>query len=498
MRALGLLSLLAACHSFDPPGQSAQSAHPVSNAGTGSFYPLGTTVTLDGTRSSAPDGAPLTYSWSVTQRPGGSTAAPVDPSAVTTTFVLDQLGTFRFQLLVSDDTGITDTSDLRIVSTGAITAIDAGSNATVPWLATAQLAGTVSTAPNEAATYSWSFLSQPNGSTSVIKNGDTLRPTFFADAAGTYVLALDATVGDEVREDTVSIDVNGNVGVAIGSGAVAYAYSTYADRILYVHDVGHAELVEVDPATGTKAVLNVGAFTPTSVAVDQTAEYVAIGGLGKIGTADLQHLTATGVYSVPGCTAKSVAMESQSADCLPFDGSTTPISSVNLITSAVTQTPCPVNSPEIAVQGGVWYLVDDTSPDLYVYSGPSKTHITHAGIAPPVIPLGTSFPSVFTGNGLVFDSFSESLLYTLPVPTRVSAGGAQRALNGELAVLAGSALKVFGPTGNSEPPLLMSAVMPPLNGMTSTTKLVAYSADGHRLIVVAGTSAGDVAYTVPR
>ena len=47
-------------------------------------------------------------------------------------------------------------------------------------------------------------------------------------------------------------------------------------------------------------------------------------------------------------------------------------------------------------------------------------------------------------------------------------------------------------------PLELSAVIPPVNGMPPTTKLVAYSADGHRLIIVAGNASGDVAFTVPR
>jgi hypothetical protein len=501
MRALAILTLLAACHGFDPPGQVVESAHPLSNAGTGSFYPLGTTVTLDGSRSSAPHDTPLTYSWSVVQRPIGSTAAPVDPGAATTSFVLDQLGTFWFRLVVSDDAGNSDSSDLRIVSTGAITGIDAGPDATVSWLDTVQLAGAVSTVPGKTVTYSWSFVSQPTGSTTVIQNGDTLRPTLFADAAGTYVLALDATVGDEVREDTVSIDVNGDVGVPLGTGVVAYTYSTYLDRIIYVHDVGHAEVVEVNPATGgAQAALDVGAFTPRSIAVDPTGEYVAIAGLGKIAAIDLQHFTLWSQNDVPGCTAKHVAIPNLvRVDCFPADGSIEPISSVNLTTGAVTQIACPVKYPDIALSGGALYMVDGASPQFYSFEDDPLlviAHVSHAGIAPPVIAINTSFPSAITGNGLALDADSGSLLYDLQMP--VSAGASQKGANGELALVSGSVLKVFQTAASGPPPLKLSAVLPPVNGTPPTTKLVAYSADGHRLIVVAGTTGGDVAYTVPR
>ena len=500
MKELGILALLAACHGFELPGQPVESAHPIANAGTGSFYPLGTTVTLDGSRSFDPDDKPLTYSWSVEQHPDGSTTAPVDPSAAMTTFMLDQLGTYGFRLVVTDDAANTDSSDLLVVSTGAITGVDAGPDATVSWLATVQLAGTVSTVPGKTATYSWSIVSQPVGSTAQIQSGDTLRPTFLADAVGTYVVALDANVGYEVREDTVSIKVKA-VGVSLGTGVVAYTYSTYRDRIIYVHDVGHAEVVAVDPASGAvQAAVNVGAFTPKSIAVDQTGEYVAIAGPGKVATVDLQPFVATSLANVPGCTAKHVAIPSypQTVDCFPADGTIEPISSVNLQTSVVTHIACPLQYPDIALSGGILYMVDGASPKFDTFqSDPliAIAHVSLAGVAPPVIPVNTSFPYAITGNGIALDSFSGAKLFDLQMP--VSAGASQKAPSQEFALVSGSVLKVFGATSMGQS-LKLSAVLPPVNGMMPITKLVAYSADGLRLIVVAGTNAGDVAYTVPR
>jgi hypothetical protein len=165
----------------------------------------------------------------------------------------------------------------------------------------------------------------------------------------------------------------------------------------------------------------------------------------------------------------------------------------------VTHIACPVQYPYIALAGGALYMVDGATPQFYEFeSNPLLvgTHVTRAGLAPPVIPIYTNFPSALTGNGLVLDSGSGTLLYDLQMP--ISAGGAQKTINGELAIVSGSTLKVYGSTGNTAPPLALSAVLPPVNGMAPTTKLVAYSADGHRLIVVAGTAAGDIAYTVPR
>ena len=80
------------------------------------------------------------------------------------------------------------------------------------------------------------------------------------------MLELDASVGDEVREDSVTIAATGD-GVAMATGSAAYTYSTTIDRILYAHDVGHAELVKADPTTGAKTTLALGAFIPRSISI---------------------------------------------------------------------------------------------------------------------------------------------------------------------------------------------------------------------------------------
>jgi hypothetical protein len=310
MRALAILVLVTSCNSFDAPAQPLARAHPIANAGTGSSYALGATVALDGSHSFDPGGTITEYRWTITQRPNGSTAMPTDPNAAVTTFVPDQFGTYRLQLKVTDDAQNTDTSDVRVVATGAITSIDAGPDGTVLWLDTAQLAGTVSLVTGQTATYSWSFMSRPPGSMATLANATTLNPTFVADATGTYIIALDVAVGDDVREDTVMIEAT-HGGVSLGAGGVAYAYAKQIDRIVYVHDVGHAEVVEVDPMTGTQLALDVGAFTPRSLSIDPNNQILAVGGLGTVATVAVANLSAFVLISsksAPGCTAKHVTV----------------------------------------------------------------------------------------------------------------------------------------------------------------------------------------------
>jgi hypothetical protein len=76
---------------------------PVANAGPDQTVLMGDAVTLDGSASSDVDGDPLTFSWSFSSVPAGSTAALDTADPVHPTFLVDVAGTYVVQLIVNDN-----------------------------------------------------------------------------------------------------------------------------------------------------------------------------------------------------------------------------------------------------------------------------------------------------------------------------------------------------------------------------------------------------------
>jgi hypothetical protein len=73
------------------------------------------TVTLSASGSD-PDGGTVTYMWTVTSRPTGSTSTPASPRSATTSFYLDAAGTYTVRFCATDDEGETACCDVTVVS----------------------------------------------------------------------------------------------------------------------------------------------------------------------------------------------------------------------------------------------------------------------------------------------------------------------------------------------------------------------------------------------
>ena len=180
---------------------------PVAHAGPDQTVNVGNTVTLNGSASSDVDGNPLTFAWSLTTRPAGSSAVISSPTAVTPTFVADVAGQYVAQLIVNDGT-VNSAPDTVVINTGNSPPVaNAGPDQTVALNSLVTLNGSGSTdVDGNPLTFAWSFSSRPAGSTAVLSNPSAVAPTFTADRIGDFVVQLivnDGTVNSAA--DTVKI-----------------------------------------------------------------------------------------------------------------------------------------------------------------------------------------------------------------------------------------------------------------------------------------------------
>jgi RHS repeat-associated protein len=164
---------------------------PVADAGPDQSVPVGQMVTLDGSSSTDADRDPLTYSWSFTARPDGSTAALANPETVTPSFTVDKAGTYVVQIIVNDGTVNSAPDTITISTLNSRPVADAGPDQTVTVGAQVTLDGSAShDADQNLLTYQWSFTSFPGSSAPTLSNPSLVNPTFAAGLAGLYVVQL--------------------------------------------------------------------------------------------------------------------------------------------------------------------------------------------------------------------------------------------------------------------------------------------------------------------
>jgi RHS repeat-associated protein len=187
---------------------------PVADAGPDQTVDSGSVVQLSGTASSDIDGDTLSYSWSISAAPTGSTASLVNAGSVTPEFQPDQTGSYVIQLIVNDGTldstpdQVAITVEAIIIPNTAPTA-NAGSDQTVDIGTLIQLTGIDSIdAEADTLSYSWSIFSAPNGSTALLVNTDSVKPEFQPDQTGSYIIQLIVNDGElDSAADLVEITI---------------------------------------------------------------------------------------------------------------------------------------------------------------------------------------------------------------------------------------------------------------------------------------------------
>ena len=190
---------------------SVSNSAPVANAGNNQSVNVGTVVTLDGTGSTDANRDPLTYKWSLSNVPTGSSAALSSTISPNPKFTADVTGTYTAILVVNDGKADSLSSVVVITASAANSApvANAGLAQSVRLNDTVTLDGTGSSdANNDFLSYKWTLITKPTGSAAILSTSTSSKPTFRADVAGTFVATLivnDGKVDSVAAATTVSV-----------------------------------------------------------------------------------------------------------------------------------------------------------------------------------------------------------------------------------------------------------------------------------------------------
>ncbi len=181
---------------------------PVAHAGVDQNVAVGATVTLNGSMSSDANDDAITYSWSLTTVPSGSSASLSSTNSITPTFDADVEGTYIAQLVVNDGEVDSPPNTVTIVATlnNVPPVANAGPDQPVQTGDMVILDGTGSSdADGDTITYNWTITAKPAGSTATLDDSSSDIPIFTADLDGTYVIQLMVNDGnvDSAPDSTV-------------------------------------------------------------------------------------------------------------------------------------------------------------------------------------------------------------------------------------------------------------------------------------------------------
>ncbi len=195
---------------------------PNADAGPDQNILTGSTVQLDGSRSSDPDNGPepLSYLWSFFAKPDGSSLTDdkiTNRDTVNATFIPDADGPYVLKLTVNDGQfDSEDTVQIFVTAANVPPNANAGTDTTINPGSAAVLDGSASSdadnGPRPLA-YLWRFVSVPTGSRltdGAISGADTVSPSFLPDVVGTFVLSLMIFDGEEAGFDNVAVTVKIN------------------------------------------------------------------------------------------------------------------------------------------------------------------------------------------------------------------------------------------------------------------------------------------------
>ncbi|MEN9416415.1 MAG: hypothetical protein RI988_35 [Pseudomonadota bacterium] len=313
---------------------AAGNAAPVAQAGAAQNVTVGSTVTLDGSASSDANGDALTYRWSLTTRPAGSSAALSSNTSAKPTFTADVAGKFVATLIVND--GALDSEPATVVVTSAAANVApvarAGANQNVVVGGLAVLDGSASSDANgDALTYRWSLTTRPAGSAATLSNATSAKPSFSADRAGDYVATLIVNDGrvDSEPATTLVTAATGNVAPVAHAGPaqnVVTGRSVTLDGTASTDANGdtlaYAWALTTRPA-GSAATLSSASAAQPTFSADRDGVYVAtlVVTDGKLSSNPATVTITAGPANVPPMASAGLAQAVTAGSTVTLDAS---------------------------------------------------------------------------------------------------------------------------------------------------------------------------------
>ena len=170
---------------------STENVRPTAEAGPDQSVARNAVARLDGSGSRDPDGNPLTYRWTLTARPQGSTAALNNSTAVNPTLTADQPGAYTIQLIVNDGAFDSDPDTVTISTENSRPRANAGPDQSGRVGQAVTLDGRASDDPDgDPLSYRWSLAARPQGSSAALNNATQAQTGFTPDLAGDYAAQL--------------------------------------------------------------------------------------------------------------------------------------------------------------------------------------------------------------------------------------------------------------------------------------------------------------------
>lgn len=229
---------------------------PEADAGSDASSGAGQSVTLNGSGSSDPDGDPLIFAW---RQVSGPTVTIMDPSRATTSFTPPTVGTYVFELTVTDG-DLADQDQVTITVTQLNQAPSASLSAPDAVFLGNQVdvSATASDPDGDTLTFQWG-VTGPSGPVAFTDDGMTI--SFDTAAAGAYTIGLTVSDGSTSVSSQATVLANPNVAGIYNSKFEVTSVNGNCGGLVAVGDSETGDLT-IDQPSPSVIVIRISELSP--------------------------------------------------------------------------------------------------------------------------------------------------------------------------------------------------------------------------------------------